>query len=255
MIGIVGYGMVGKAVEYGFKECVSVIADPQCDWGTSLADVCFADPKFIFVCVPTPTDGTNYSILRSVLDEIKQLDYSGITVVKSTVLPHVLDDYDVVYNPEFLSRNTSFQDFVDPPFILIGGESSKSKQLAEFYKSNSIVDTSNIYFTDVKTAALAKYTMNSFYALKVTYMNAVYDIAQELGINYNDIVDILKMQPWMGTHHFQVPGPDGERGFGGPCLPKDSQAFSEMYNIQLLKTVLELNGKYRITSKGNPNGN
>jgi UDP-glucose 6-dehydrogenase len=49
----------------------------------------------------------------------------------------------------------------------------------------------------------------------------------------------------MGSHHFEVPGPDGQRGFGGPCLPKDAEALSKKFDMKLLNTVLELNGQYR----------
>jgi UDPglucose 6-dehydrogenase len=242
MIGIIGYGMVGKAVEYGFPNIHHIISDPQYN-STTIADICAVDPIAIFVSVPTPTDGTNYAVLRRVLQEIKDLNYRGLTVVKSTVLPQYIKEFDVIYNPEFLSRATSNQDFVNPPFVLIGGD--RAKELLELYKQYSIVDTSKVFLTDIKTAALAKYTMNSFYAVKVTYMNAIYDIAQEMEVDYNTLIPILSSQPWMGSHHFQVPGPDGDRGFGGPCLPKDTAALANEYDVKLLKDVLELNSIYR----------
>ena len=242
MIGIIGYGMVGQAVEYGFSRCSTIISDPKYNT-TTITEVCTANPAAIFVCVPTPTDDSNYAALKGALAEIAACNYTGITVVKSTVLPHHLDNFDVVYNPEFLSRATSFDDFTNPPMLLIGG--NRGAELLDIYCTYSTVDTSNTFLVDIKTAALAKYTMNSFYALKVTYMNSIYDIANDMGVDYNQVADILKQQPWMGTHHFAVPGPDGERGFGGPCLPKDSQAFTDKYNIQLLDLALELNQHYR----------
>lgn len=242
MIGIIGYGMVGRAVEYGFPLCSHIISDPKYNTIT-IADVCSAGPAAIFVCVPTPTDNTDYAVLKGVLAEIQSYSYPGITVVKSTILPKHLAGFDIVYNPEFLSRATSFDDFVNPPFVLIGGV--RGAELLEIYQQYSQVDTSRVVLTDIKTAALSKYAMNSFYALKVTYMNSIYDVAQTMGVDYNKVAEILKHQPWMGTHHFAVPGPDGLRGFGGPCLPKDTQVFAQTYEIDLLNTVLELNEKYR----------
>jgi UDPglucose 6-dehydrogenase len=244
MIGIIGYGMVGKAVDYGFSSTQRVISDPEYN-DTTIADVCAKDPKAIFVCVPTPTDGTDFAILRSVLAEIKNTTYSGLVVVKSTVFPDVLEGFDVLYNPEFLSRATSNEDFVNPPMVIIGGESTRRLELLDVYTKYSRVKIDRIFLTDIKTAALAKYTMNTFYALKVTYMNAVYDIAGEMGADYDKVTEILAAHPWMGTHHFQVPGPDGERGFGGPCLPKDTQALADKYNVEILSKVLELNRQYR----------
>jgi UDPglucose 6-dehydrogenase len=242
MIGIIGYGMVGRAVSYGFTKVSQLISDPKYN-DLTIEYMCSKDPEAIFVCVPTPTDDSNYAVLKSVLDTLKKLNYQGIVVVKSTVLPGHLEDYDIVYNPEFLSRATANEDFVNPPMLIIGGK--RGPELLELYNKYSDVTTDKIFMVDVKTASLIKYVMNTFYAVKVTYMNEMYDIAQQLGVEWNSVAAVLANHPWMGTHHFQVPGPDGERGFGGPCLPKDSEALAKAFDVKLLNTVLELNKHYR----------
>jgi nucleotide sugar dehydrogenase len=245
MIGIIGYGMVGKAVSYGFSKTDQLISDPKYN-DLTVEYMCGKDPEAIFVCVPTPTDDTNYEVLIGVLDRIFATSYSGIVVVKSTVLPNYIEQYPIVYNPEFLSRATANEDFVKPPFVLIGSnDQSKADRLASIYRSSSVVDTDKFFFTDIKTASLAKYCMNSFYATKVTFMNQMYDVAQHLGVNWEGVASILANHPWMGTHHFQVPGPDGGRGFGGPCLPKDTEALVKEFDVELLKSVLAVNQKYR----------
>lgn len=245
MIGIIGYGMVGKAVEYGFKNTESIVSDPQY-FDVTITDVCQANPEAIFVCVPTPTDNARYELLRGVLKDIQLNNYKGLVVVKSTVLPQYLEEFDVIYNPEFLSRATSFTDFVDPPFVLIGAKTTEvGQQLMELYRKYSTVKLSKVVVTDLKTASLAKYTMNSFYATKVTFMNQIYEVAQSLEVDWTTLTEILKQQPWMGTHHFAVPGPDGSRGFGGPCLPKDTEALVREFDLELLKKVLEINKSYR----------
>ena len=244
MIGIIGYGMVGKAVANGFGKTTVLISDPKYN-DLTIQYMCSKNPEAIFVCVPTPTDDTNYALLKTVLQEIKDCNYTGLTVVKSTVLPHHLDGFDVLYNPEFLSRATSLDDFINPPFVLIGGDMAQAHRLADLYRQYSHVNMDAVKFTDVKTAAFAKYMMNSFYAVKVTYMNQMYDVAQRMGVEWNDLIPILSAQPWMGTHHFQVPGPDGQRGFGGPCLPKDTEALVKEYNVDLLHHVLMINEGYR----------
>jgi UDPglucose 6-dehydrogenase len=242
MIGIIGYGMVGKAVEHGFSKTTCIISDPKYNT-TTIKEVVDANPTAIFVCVPTPTDGSNYAILKRVLTEVKSANYTGITVVKSTILPHYLEVFDVVYNPEFLSRATSLQDFVSPPMVLIGGR--RANELLDVYKQYSTVDLSKVFITDIPTASMVKYTMNSFYALKVTFMNQMFDVAQGIGVDWDNAAMILAEHPWMGSHHFQVPGPDGKRGFGGPCLPKDTEAMVNNYDISILQEVLKLNKKYR----------
>jgi UDPglucose 6-dehydrogenase len=242
MIGIIGYGMVGKAVEHGFSKTTCIISDPKYNT-TTIKEVVDANPVAIFVCVPTPTDGSNYAILKRVLTEVKSANYTGITVVKSTILPHYLEVFDVVYNPEFLSRATSLQDFVNPPMLLIGGR--RANELLDIYKQYSTVDLNKVFITDIPTASMVKYTMNSFYALKVTFMNQMFDVAQDIGVDWDNAAMILAEHPWMGSHHFQVPGPDGKRGFGGPCLPKDTEAMVNNYDISILQEVLKLNKKYR----------
>jgi UDPglucose 6-dehydrogenase len=243
MIGIIGYGMVGRAVHHGFSKVPCIYSDPAINEVT-IEDICQQAPAAIFVCVPTPTDNSEYKILKDVLNAIKNSNYQGLIVVKSTVLPQYLEGYNgVLYNPEFLSRATAEHDFLNPPFVLIGGH--RADELVEVYRTMSSVNLSKVIVTDIKTAALAKYVMNSFYATKITFMNEMFEVAKRVGADWSGITAILKNQPWMGTHHFDVPGPDGQLGFGGPCLPKDTEALVNHFDVALLKAVLDINKEYR----------
>lgn len=244
MIGIIGYGMVGKAVKNGFSKTSILISDPAYN-DLTIEYMCSKDVEAIFVCVPTPTDDSNYKILTDVLDTIKAQNYKGLVVVKSTILPQYLKPYDVLYNPEFLSRATANADFVNPPMVIIGGDSTKAEQLSELYRKYSDVNMAKVFITTIENACMAKYCMNSFYATKITFMNQMYDVAQQVGANWGHVNTILRNHPWMGTHHYEVPGPDGERGFGGPCLPKDTEALTKEFEVPLLDTVLLLNKVYR----------
>lgn len=241
-LGIVGFGMVGKAVAHGFPMIPKYISDPAYNT-TTIKDVCDINPEAIFVCVPTPTDDTNYSVLRNTLKSINDYGYTGLTIVKSTVLPKYVEEFDIVLNPEFLSRATSNDDFVNPHLLVLGG--SRADEALELYNKYSIVNAEHVVVTDISTAAMIKYTLNSFYATKVTFMNEMYEVANRIGADYNQLTSALKLHPWAGSHHFDVPGPDGQRGFGGPCLPKDTQALVKEFDVEILKTVLELNSKYR----------
>ena len=243
MIGIIGYGFVGKAVANGFSNTVQIISDPAYNTVT-VEDVVTAGPEAIFICLPTPTDDTNYALLKSVLTEVSALNYSGVIVVKSTILPHHLEGFDVVMNPEFLSRSTADKDFVDPPFVLFGGEDDNMSKLLGIYKKYSTVNLDKVIMTDIKTACLYKYIVNSFYATKVTFMNQVYDICEKTGVDYKQLKEIMLWNPWIANQHIQVPGHEG-RGFGGPCLPKDTEALAKEFNVELLHKVLELNTVYR----------
>lgn len=241
-IGIIGYGMVGKAVESGFPNTYIIISDPQYN-GVTISEMCNSDPDAIFVCVPTPTDDTNYSLLRNTLEQIVDAGYTGLIIVKSTVPSHYIEEYDIVYNPEFLSRATAKEDFIEPALLLLGGD--RADEAAELYKKYSKVEPDQVILTDVKTASLAKYCMNTFYATKVTFMNSMAKVADKVGVEWSELSTILAAQPWMGVQHLQVPGPDGFHGFGGPCLPKDTEAMVKEHDVELLKVVLSLNNKFR----------
>ena len=130
-LGIIGSGFVGSAVANGFSvDTEQVIVDPKFTDNT-LEDL--EDTEIAFVCVPTPQQDTHLdvdtSIARSVLQELNELEYKGVVVVKSTITPHHLKQFKtlykklrLVYNPEFLTEANSLQDFINPNMQILGGE-------------------------------------------------------------------------------------------------------------------------------------
>lgn len=242
MIGIVGLGYVGKAVSEAFR-CRQIISDPRYN-NNQIIDVVQASPEAIFVCVPTP-EGDQFNTLLDVLDQIQSTDYTGVVVVKSTVLPEYVKDRNVVCNPEFLTQRTASQDFVNPHVMVIGGEHERANRLLQLYKQHTDVCVDNCYITDKQTACMIKYTMNCFYAVKVWFMNTMHENSEHVDLDtYNQV---LKSHPWMGSNHFDVPGPDGFKGFGGACLPKDLSTFAEHYDIPIFKSILKDNQRQRIS--------
>ena len=90
-------------------------------------------------------------------------------------------------------------------------------------------------------AELVKYYNNCFYALKVAFVNQIYDLCQKLNVNYDVVKDCAKAEPMMGTNHFEV-FHKGFRGYGGKCLPKDVRSLIKLgdeigVNLSLLKTA------------------
>ena len=71
---------------------------------------------------------------------------------------------------------------------------------------------------------MTKYTTNLFLATKVSFFNDIYSLCEKLDINYNDVIEATLHDPRIGKSHYNVPGPDGDRGFGGHCFPKDINA-------------------------------
>ena len=258
-LGIIGKGFVGSAVANGFdKDCEQVIVDPKYTDNT-LEDV--LDCKLIFVCVPTPVaeDGScDVSIVDDVLIELSMRDFKGVVAVKSTIIPDYLHEfkkaYDlkIVYNPEFLTEANANADFKNPPFQVFGGKWRDCEVVEKAYLRYSSVRIVPTFKVDLTTASLLKYTINSWLATKVTFFNELKQL-HELGssmVSWEQFTDMLSRDERVGKSHMQVPGPDGEPGFGGHCLPKDTEAllnYANKKNIKMsvLRKAVSTNKKIR----------
>lgn len=259
-IGIVGHGVVGKAVEHGFTTNLSYVyvVDPK--YHTTIDMMCDNfKPDVIFVCVPTPTndDGVDSSIVESVLKEISNRPERPIVVIKSTITPDVCDKLKtiyprIVYNPEFLTEANAIQDFVNSDFIVLGGNEKDVLDVADLYSQYSLCNPCPVYMVDEKTACLIKYTLNCFMATKLIFFNQVYDIYKKSGANttWERFTKIISADNRVGKTHMNVPGNDGQRGFGGMCFPKDTKAMIHYAKdvgapFSVLEEIIKTNQKLR----------
>jgi UDPglucose 6-dehydrogenase len=104
--------------------------------------------------------------------------------------------------------------------------------------------------TDIKSASLFKYMMNSYLATKVTFMNEFKKLADSEEVDWHGIKELSRHDYRIGTTHMDVPGPDGERGWGGACFPKDiaaiqMEALDLNTELELLGRVEDINKKHR----------
>ena len=258
-LGIIGKGFVGSAVANGFdKDCEQVIVDPKYTDNT-INDL--HDCKLIFVCVPTPVaeDGScDTTIANDVLAELNRLQYKGVVVIKSTVIPDYLQEFKkeyelkIVYNPEFLTEANANEDFKNPNMQVLGGKWRDCEVVEKAYLRHSSVKIVPTFKTDLTTASLLKYTINSYLATKVMFFNDLHKLHNSGSsmVSWEQFTDMLTRDPRIGDSHMQVPGPDGELGFGGHCFPKDTEAllkYAHDKNIKLnmLKKAVETNKKIR----------
>ena len=258
-IGIIGYGFVGKAMENGIKDNVDIfLVDPILN--TKISDLKDSLPEIIFICVPTPMneDGSqDLSILNSVLKEIKENSINSKIVIKSTVLPDSIIEIeklipDVIYNPEFLREKHAFEDFIGSEIIIFGGQKDSANEIANFYKKHTNCINSDYQFTDLITASMVKYSINTFLSTKVIFFNQIFNIFKSLSNenNWEQFVKIISKDKRIGSSHLSVPGHDGRYGFGGACLPKDSSALinyasSIDESLTLLEKSVEINNSIR----------
>ena len=97
-----------------------------------------------------------------------------------------------------------------------------------------MVFSTPIIKTDYQTAELVKYVCNTFFATKISFLNEMKLISDKVGAKWEDIIEALVRDGRIGNSHMNVPGPDGKRGFGGSCFPKDVMAlikFAEQLEI------------------------
>tara|TARA_Y100000768_G_scaffold331191_1_gene270320 strand:+ start:2029 stop:2871 length:843 start_codon:yes stop_codon:yes gene_type:complete len=258
-VGIIGYGFVGKALAAGIKNNVEILKiDPVLK--TSIIDLKEFDPDICFICVPTPMkdDGSqDLTILRKVIDEINEISISALVVLKSTVLPNYITSIkhqipNLIFNPEFLRERSANKDFLNSKLIVFGGPREQANNLANFYEKHTLCTSTNYQFTDLISASLIKYAINTFLATKVVFFNELNQIFNKSDADdtWDNFINIISIDERIGSSHMQVPGLDDKLGFGGTCFPKDCKAlikYSEKIEnpFQLLKKSNQINNQIR----------
>ena len=261
-LGIVGHGFVGTAVDHGFtRDVQKFIVDPKHNSTNTIQDLIKFRPDATFVAVPTPmleSGECNTTILEDVMQQLNR-SKDMLVIVKSTVPAYKLQniveqcvDLRIVYNPEFLTEKNYINDFVNPPMHVFGGRDSDTDSVEKLYKQNSDCKECPVYKTDIVTASMVKYCINSFLATKVTFMNEMYDVLKNAkGTDWNTFAKIIQTDPRIGKTHMKVPGHDGQRGYAGSCFPKDTAALAyfarEILNTPFtqLETSIKINDKLR----------
>ena len=261
-LGIVGHGFVGSAINQGFtKNVKKYIVDPNKYSGNTIKKLIEFRPDAVFVSVPTPqleSGECNTDILDSVLQELNT-GKNLLVIIKSTVPAYKLQaireqciNLRIVYNPEFLTEKNYIKDFQHPPMHVFGGARTDTEQVEQLYKDHSLCIPCPVFHTDLATASMVKYCINSFLATKVTFMNEMYDVLKNAGgTEWSEFAKIIGTDPRIGTSHMRVPGNDGVRGYAGSCFPKDTAALAyyarEILNVPFtqLETSIEINERLR----------
>jgi UDPglucose 6-dehydrogenase len=256
-IGIIGQGYVGTALKVGFEDYYDVETYDKFDLAKSTRSSIKRVVEFtdvIFVCVPTPMrkDGTCYTgIVEEVIREINETAEGQIIVIKSTVPPGTTDRINkeythstVIFNPEFLTEANFIQDFKNQNRIILGGDRKGTSKVRQLY--SRLFPQATIVKTGAKHAEMVKYFTNCFLATKVSFANEMKYICDSIDLDYDKVVEYATYDKRLGKSHWAVPGPDGDLGFGGHCLPKDLSAMINGFDtLGLLEAVEQVNDQVR----------
>jgi len=248
-IGIVGMGYVGSAILNGFNDFFKVntfdIKKPSTfnslDELVEISDV-------LFICLPTPMNKNgecDLTIIDSVLTEINSVARNQIIIIKSTCSPgscsifqKKFSNLKIVFNPEFLREKHINEDFMNQKFIILGGNKDYTNKVKDLYLN--IFPDVKYFLSDYSTAEMAKYTINNFLALKVSFANEIYDICNAKNIDYDKMINLVVQDNRIGNSHLSVPGEDGKRGYGGSCFPKDVSAlYYETQNLNIVSYIIK----------------
>ena len=208
--------------------------------GVSLEDL-DRECDLLFFCLPTPLnhDGSCYTkILEEALGRCRTNPYK---IIRSTIPVGFAAKHGCYFMPEFLTEANWEDDFrrmkewvVGIPSIAADAADAADAAVEEFktriqklikrsHKNRAIMSPS-VVFCSTNEAEMLKLMKNCFLSAKVGLMNEFYDFSQATNTDFNAVVTLAKLDQRIGTSHFSVPGPDGRRGFGGTCFPKDTHS-------------------------------
>ena len=217
------------------------------------------EAEVIFIAVGTP-EGVNGSTDLSAVIEVARaigINLNGYKVIctKSTVpigtgakITEIIrktskeeNEFDYVSNPEFLREGSAVKDFLWPDRVIIGASSARAFDTMKNVYRPLYINETPVIETTIKTAELIKYACNAFLSVKISYINEIANICDEIGADVHVVSKAMGIDGRISSK-FLHPGP----GFGGSCFPKDAKALISMAeemgaNLKVVKSAVEAN--------------
>ena len=260
-IGIVGYGYVGKGIYNLFKDKYDCYAyDPNCtmpfDIFSSKDEINECD--LAVICVPTPMSKDNACDISIVEETVKWLK-TPVILIKSTIEPGTTDYLKekykkrIIFSPEYMGEGKYWSpykfdtDMKECPFVILGGDRKDTEYILDLMFP-ILGPTKQYRQCLAKEAEVVKYMENTYFGVKVTFANEMYNICQALGVNYYEVRDLWSLDPRVDRMHTGIF--KDNRGFDGKCLPKDLNALIKAsekagYEPKFFKQMLKSNDEYR----------
>jgi UDPglucose 6-dehydrogenase len=240
-IGIIGIGFVGGTTAKVFSKVHKIFPyDRYKPPYTSQENInnLARNSEVVFICVPTPMkksgeidyEPMHHSLrtLEKACKETKRNPKEILITIRSTAVSGTTDSFAEKYpfrfafNPEFLREKHALEDMENTDRIILGIEEKESEEkLRQVYEP--LFPKAKIIIVNRKTAEMIKYAANATLASQVMIANELYKICQALGIDYKTVKETIQLDDRIAKN-MEVPGHDGDLGFGGKCFPKDLNA-------------------------------
>lgn len=269
LIGFIGQGFIGKSYADDFERRGYTVVRYSLEEPYRANKDAIRTCDIVFIAVPTPTTpkGFDYSIVS---DGLSLVGSEKTAVIKSTILPGTTRKLQkhfpklcVMHSPEFLVLKQAAEDAARPLRNIVGiTKNTKTSRTRARAVLKTLPKAPYESICSAEDAELVKYAGNFFLYLRVLFGNIVYDLAQNVGADYDAVRTAVAADPRIGASHLQVVHDSGHkgakrgRGAGGVCFIKDVEAFTDLYErsvkdswgVQFLRAAIEKNINLLVTS-------